>query len=170
MVQQQPQSSNSRESPPTVSLSSWIRVATFLRPDWTSDEATFMFFKVDHHHVGQVDLEEFYQLCSFIGDNIAIERRVSHSQDPGYQRVLRQVLEHRLELLTNGVSVVSSDLVMAVLILVSIVQAVEVNDAALGGDSGHTVRRVVFRIFIYVSIYSDIFIIFQNYSDLKRCF
>lgn len=158
MVQQpQPQLSNSSESPPTVSLSSWIRVATFLRPDWTSDEATFMFFKVDHHHVGQVDLEEFYQLCSFIGDNIAIKRRVSLSQDRGYQRLLRQVLEHRLDLLPNGVSVVSSDLVMAVLILVSIVQAVGVNNAVLGEDLGHTVRRVVFRIFIYVSIYSDIF-------------
>uniref|UniRef100_A0AAV1UAF4 Ion transport domain-containing protein n=1 Tax=Peronospora matthiolae TaxID=2874970 RepID=A0AAV1UAF4_9STRA len=125
-----------------ISLESWISVCEYLKPKWTATDAELVFNTVDIEHVGFLDLTDFYQLCSLLSVKLERPTLISNSlmrrfctprQRQSFRRFRGQVRSTLLyEVRFCGrYRVLLAELVVGVLICLSVVQAVQVNNIQL---------------------------------------
>lgn len=134
-----------------ISLSSWITVCEYLKPKWTATDAELVYNTVDIEHVGFLDITGFYQLCSLLSvklerstllSNSFMRRCCTSHQRQSFRRFRFQVRSTLLyEVYVCGrYRVVLAELVVGVLICLSVVQAVQVNNIQLAFSSNHSWR------------------------------
>ncbi|RLN86646.1 hypothetical protein BBJ28_00020528, partial [Nothophytophthora sp. Chile5] len=138
-----------------ISLDSWVSVCEYLKPQWTSTDAELVFNTVDMEHVGFLDLSDFYQLCSLLSvklerttllSNDLMRRCCTSRQRHSFRRFRAQVRHTVLyEVHVLGrYRVVLSELVVGLLICLSVVQAVQVNNIELAFSVNHSWRLLGF--------------------------
>ncbi|OWZ00293.1 Voltage-gated Ion Channel [Phytophthora megakarya] len=138
-----------------ISLDSWINVCEYLKPKWTATDAELVFNTVDIEHVGFLDLTDFYQLCSLLSvklerptlfSNSLMRRCFTSRQRQSIRRFRTQVRSTLLyEVHFFGrYRVVLAELVVGMLICLSVVQAVQVNNIQLAFSVNHSWRLVGF--------------------------
>ncbi|KAF1777073.1 S-adenosyl-L-methionine-dependent methyltransferase [Phytophthora cactorum] len=138
-----------------ISLESWINVCEYLKPKWTATDAELVFNTVDIEHVGFLDLTDFYQLCSLLSvqlerptlfSNSLMRRCCTSRQRQAIRRFRNQVrstLLYEVHLF-GRYRVVLAELVVGMLICLSVVQAVQVNNIQLAFSSNHSWRLLGF--------------------------
>eukprot|EP00644_Phytophthora_capsici_P007084 jgi/Phyca11/534276/estExt2_fgenesh1_pg.C_PHYCAscaffold_220016 len=138
-----------------ISLDSWISVCEYLKPKWTATDAELVFNTVDIEHVGFLDLTDFYQLCSLLSvklerptlfSNSLMRRCCTSRQRQAIRRFRAQVRSTLLyEVHVFGrYRVVLAELVVGMLICLSVVQAVQVNNIQLAFSVNHSWRLLGF--------------------------
>ncbi|CEG35552.1 two pore calcium channel protein 2 [Plasmopara halstedii] len=138
-----------------ISLASWINVCEYLKPKWTATDAELVFNTVDIEHVGYLDLTDFYQLCSLLSvklerptlfSNSLMRRFCTSRQHQSFRRFRSQVRSTVLyEIHLGGrYRVVLAELVVGMLICLSVVQAVQVNNIKLAFSTHHSWRLLGF--------------------------
>ncbi|KAL4095062.1 hypothetical protein PRIC1_008440 [Phytophthora ramorum] len=138
-----------------ISLESWINVCEYLKPKWTATDAELVFNTVDIEHVGFLDLTNFYQLCSLLSvklerptlfSNSLLRRFFTSRQRQSIRRFRTQVRSTLLyEVYVFGrYRVVLAELVVGMLICLSVVQAVQVNNIELAFSVNHSWRLLGF--------------------------
>jgi hypothetical protein len=147
-----------------ISLETWISLCEYLRPKWTSVESALVFNTIDIEHIGYVDLGDFYQLCSLI--SVKLEKMKPSAAAailqcfiPSLKRhtVRRWQLRMREYLLYEKIffgkyPVVISELVVGLLIMLSVVQAIQVNDIELAFSVNKSWRIVGFVLLCIFSL------------------
>ncbi|KDO26873.1 hypothetical protein SPRG_08162 [Saprolegnia parasitica CBS 223.65] len=126
-----------------VSLESWIAICQYLKPSWTDEEAQLVFFSVDEDRDGTVDFAQFMQLASvLVNANISKRNRYSIQFDGlrKWQHRVRSVLLAETKIF--GYPFVYGEMVVGFLIVLSIIQATQVNNYALTYSLNHTWRLV----------------------------
>nr|CCA23954.1 Voltagegated Ion Channel (VIC) Superfamily putative [Albugo laibachii Nc14] len=119
-----------------LSLQNWIRVCRHLRPKWNEVEMTLIFNTIDTQRIGFIAQDDFYELCSFLSvqmekisdpnaSKMGFLSRRSHTQAK-----VRSLLEYEIRLF-DRYPVVLAECIVGVLIGLSIVQAVQVNNIQL---------------------------------------
>lgn len=145
-----------------LSIESWILLCEYLKPQWTSTEARLVFNTVDIEHAGYVDLGDFYQLCSLL--NVKVERSSSkHSllrkifKSARYHKIkklrvrMRNVLLHET-VLFGKYPVVVAELIVGVLICLSVLQAIQVNNIELAFSVNRSWRIFGFALLILFTL------------------
>ncbi|KAG6577876.1 Voltage-gated Ion Channel (VIC) Superfamily [Phytophthora cinnamomi] len=138
-----------------ISLDSWISVCEYLKPKWTATDAELVFNTVDIEHVGFLDLTDFYQLCSLLSvklerptlfSNSLMRRCCTSRQRQAIRRFRAQVRSTLLYevYLFGRYRVVLAELVVGMLICLSVVQAVQVNNIELAFSVNHSWRLLGF--------------------------
>ncbi|KAE8881054.1 hypothetical protein PF005_g14876 [Phytophthora fragariae] len=138
-----------------ISLDSWISVCEYLKPKWTATDAELVFNTVDIEHIGFLDLTDFYQLCSLLSvklerptlfSNSLMRRCCTSRQRQAIRRFRAQVRSTLLyEVHVFGrYRVVLAELVVGMLICLSVVQAVQVNNIELAFSVNHSWRLLGF--------------------------
>lgn len=138
-----------------ISLDSWISVCEYLKPKWTATDAELVFNTVDIEHVGFLDLTGFYQLCSLLSvqlerptlfSNSLMRRCCTARQRQSIRRFRNQVRSTLLYevRLFGQYRVVLAELAVGMLICLSVVQAVQVNNIQLAFSSNHSWRLLGF--------------------------
>ncbi|GMF32692.1 unnamed protein product [Phytophthora fragariaefolia] len=138
-----------------ISLDSWISVCEYLKPKWTATDAELVFNTVDIEHVGFLDLTDFYQLCSLLSvklerptlfSNSLMRRCCTSRQRQAIRRFRTQVRSTLLyEIFLFGrYRVVLAEFVVGILICLSVVQAVQVNNIELAFSVNHSWRLLGF--------------------------
>lgn len=138
-----------------ISLSSWITVCEYLKPNWTATDAELVFNTVDIEHVGFLPLTDFYQLCSLL--SVKLERPTLFSNSlmrrcctSRQRQLIRRFRAHVRSTLLNEIyilgryRVVLAELVVGMLICLSVVQAVQVNNIQLAFSTNHSWRLLGF--------------------------
>lgn len=150
-------------APRQLSIESWIRLCEHLKPQWSSTEARLVFNTVDVEHIGRLDLSDFYQLCSLL--NVKVERSSSTKDSllrklftsARYHRIkkmrlrMRNVLLHET-LLFGKYPVVIAELVVGVLICLSVLQAIQVNNIELAFSVNRSWRLLGFVLLILFTL------------------
>ncbi|CAI5734467.1 unnamed protein product [Peronospora destructor] len=138
-----------------ISLESWISVCEYLKPKWTATDAELVFNSVDMEHVGFLDLTDFYQLCSLLSvklerptlfSNSLMRRFCTSRQRQSIRRFrgqVRSTLLHKIYLF-GRYRVVLAELVVGMLVCLSVVQAVQVNNIKLAFSVNHSWRLLGF--------------------------
>ncbi|OQR99935.1 Voltage-gated Ion Channel (VIC) Superfamily [Achlya hypogyna] len=128
---------------PIVAIESWIAICQYLKPAWTDEEAQLVFFSVDDARDGAVDFAQFVQLASvLVNANISKRNRYS-IQVSGirqWQHRVRAILLAETKI--GGYPFVYGEMVVGFLIVLSIIQATQVNNYALTYSLNHTWRLV----------------------------
>ncbi|OQS07256.1 Voltage-gated Ion Channel (VIC) Superfamily [Thraustotheca clavata] len=126
-----------------VSLYSWVAICQYLKPHWSEEEAQIVFYSVDEDRHDVVDFAQFMELSSCLV-NANISKRTRHSiQVTGmhkWQHRVRSLLLAETKIF--GYPVVYSELVVGFLIILSIIQATQVNNYALTYSLNHTWRLI----------------------------
>jgi hypothetical protein len=146
-----------------ISLDTWICVCEYLKPKWTDTDATLVFNTVDIEHVGFLDLSDFYQLCSLLSVKLEHRSLISSSvmrwwcnarQRHQFRRFRAQVRNTLLyEVVVFGhYRVVLAELVVGVLICLSVVQAVQVNNIELAFSVNKSWRMLGFFLLILFTL------------------
>lgn len=149
-----------------ISIESWIHLCEFLKANWTSTEARLVFNTVDIHHVGYLNLSDFYQLCSLL--NVKVERTSSTKnsllkwifKSKKYHKIkklrirMRNVLLHET-ILFGKYPVVVAELVVGVLICLSVLQAIQVNNIELAFSVNRSWR--IFGFFLLILFTLEVF-------------
>lgn len=133
-----------RSNPPSrhLSLNNWIRVCGHLRPKWTEVEMTLIFNTIDVSQVGYLEQDDFYELCSFL--SVQMEKNNDHNVNQlqflsrwaipffGHhtRARVRSLLLYQINLF-DKYPVVLAECIVGVIIALSIVQAVQVNNIEL---------------------------------------
>lgn len=147
-----PQPSIAIEDPPTeggvlspdhrdlrkVSISTWLDVADYLRPDWNEMQRRLVFNSVDIDRTGYVGVQEFYQLCSLA--TVTVERGITTLPPPfgNWQRAIRGVLLKGF--VWGKIEIIYAEIIVGMLIILSVVQAIQVNYLKLAFSSHHAWR------------------------------
>ncbi|CAH0519882.1 unnamed protein product [Peronospora belbahrii] len=138
-----------------ISLASWISVCEYLKPNWTPTDAELVFNTVDMEHVGFLDLTDFYQLCSLLSvklerptlfSNSLMRRFCTSRQRQSFRRFrgqVRSILLYEVYLF-GRYRVVLAELVVGILVCLSVVQAVQVNNIELAFSVNHSWRLLGF--------------------------
>ncbi|CAI5736663.1 unnamed protein product [Peronospora farinosa] len=138
-----------------ISLDSWISVCEYLKPKWTATDAELVFNTVDMEHVGFLDLTDFYQLCSLL--SVKLERPTLFSNSlmrrfctprqrhsiRHFRGQVRSTLLHEVYLF-GRYRVVLAEFVVGILVCLSVVQAVQVNNIKLAFSVNHSWRLLGF--------------------------
>ncbi|KAI9915181.1 hypothetical protein PsorP6_007694 [Peronosclerospora sorghi] len=138
-----------------ISLDSWISVCEYLKPKWTATDAELVFNTVDIEHVGFLNLSDFYQLCSLL--SVKLERPTLFSKSlmrrcftsrqrqsiRHFRAQVRSTLLHEVYLL-GRFRVVPTEFVVGMLICLSVVQSVQVNNIELAFSVNHSWRLLGF--------------------------
>lgn len=141
-----------------LTLETWIGLCEQLKPKWTSVESTLVFNTIDVEHTGYVDLADFYQLCSLL--SVKLEKTKPSTAAailqcfvPTLKRqtVRRWQLQMRERLLYEHIffgkyPVVVAELIVGMLIMLSVVQAIQVNDIELAFSVNMSWRIVGFML------------------------
>lgn len=146
-----------------LSIEAWILLCEYLRPQWTSTEARLVFNTVDITHDGHVDLGDFYQLCSLL--NVRVER-ASTSKHSLLRKIFTSKRYHKIKklrvrmrnvllyetVLFGKYPVVVAELVVGVLICVSVLQAIQVNNMELAFSANHSWRILGFALLLLFTL------------------
>lgn len=126
-----------------VSRAKWLSVMQFLRPEWQHGQSKVIFDTVDMDELGYVNLEEFYELCSLLSVQF-VPVNAGLDLPPTWQRVIRRKFRKFLTYGTfwYGYEIVYVELFIGFLILLSVIQAVQVNYLALAFSSNYMWRIV----------------------------
>ncbi|KAG2529236.1 hypothetical protein JM18_001734 [Phytophthora kernoviae] len=146
-----------------ISLDSWITVCEYLKPSWTPTDAELVFNSVDIEHVGFLDLTDFYQLCSLLSvklerstlfSNSLMRRFCTARQRQAIRRFRTQVRSTLLYevYLFGHYRVVLAELVVGILICLSVVQSVQVNNIDLAFSVNHSWRMLGFFLLILFTL------------------
>ncbi|GAB9476318.1 Two pore calcium channel protein 2 [Globisporangium polare] len=145
-----------------LSIESWILLCEYLKPQWTSTEARLVFNTVDIEHAEYVDLGDFYQLCSLL--NVKVER--SSSKDSLLRKIFKSARYHKIKklrvrmrnvllhetVLFGKYPVVIAELVVGVLICLSVLQAIQVNNIELAFSVNRSWRIFGFVLLILFTL------------------
>uniref|UniRef100_K3X7Q9 Ion transport domain-containing protein n=1 Tax=Globisporangium ultimum (strain ATCC 200006 / CBS 805.95 / DAOM BR144) TaxID=431595 RepID=K3X7Q9_GLOUD len=140
-----------------ISIESWIHLCAFLKSNWTVTEARLVFNTVDIHHIEYLDLGDFYQLCSLL--NVKVEHTAKNSMlkwiftSTQYYKIkklrvrMRNILLHET-ILFGKYPVVVAELVVGMLICLSVLQAIQVNNIELAFSVNRSWR--IFGFFLLI--------------------